>query len=306
MTWNGSSGANFPTTGQTTALGATVAAYIRGVRTGEMQFGGAFRDRQHLLGDIVNSSPAFVKDTNTVYVGANDGMLHAFRESDGAELWAVVPPNVLDTVKNLNSTAGDHVFYVDASPIAADIKVGGSWKTIVVFGLRRGGNHYYALDITDTTNPSFMWSFTDTKMGETWSEPAIGKVKIGSTDTYAMFVGGGYAGVEALGELEDLAVDAIGGVLALQARGPLVAGAHDVAERLGHVLRRIGALQRQALDLDAGVVAVEDALGELLRLLADFLAALAGDHNLERRLADDLADRGLGRVLDGVVLEGVG
>jgi type IV pilus assembly protein PilY1 len=75
-------------------------------------------------------------------------------------------------VKNLNSTSGDHLFYVDASPIAADIKVGSTWKTIVVFGLRRGGNHYYALDITDTTNPSFMWSFTDTKLGETWSEPA--------------------------------------------------------------------------------------------------------------------------------------
>src|SRR5207247_5419807 len=122
----------------------------------------------------------------------NDGMLHAFRESDGAELWAFIPPDLLDNLHTMVSKAGDHLFYVDASPIAVDIKVGSTWKTIVVFGLRRGGNYYYALDITDTTNPQWMWSFTDSKMGETWSEPAIGKVNIGGTAKYAAFVGGGY------------------------------------------------------------------------------------------------------------------
>src|SRR5207249_8279372 len=102
--------------------------------------------------------------------GANDGMLHAFRETDGRELWAFIPPDLLASVKNLTSTSGDHLFYVDGSPIAADIKVSGSWKTIVLFGVRRGGNHYYALDITDTTNPTYLWRFTDSKLGETWSE----------------------------------------------------------------------------------------------------------------------------------------
>ncbi|PYM64605.1 MAG: hypothetical protein DME11_13240 [Candidatus Rokuibacteriota bacterium] len=124
--------------------------------------------------------------------GANDGMLHAFRETDGRELWAFIPPDLLASVKNLTSTSGDHLFYVDGSPIAADIKVSGSWKTIVLFGVRRGGNHYYALDITDTTNPTYLWSFTDSKLGETWSEPAIGKVKIGGADKFVAFVGGGY------------------------------------------------------------------------------------------------------------------
>ena len=169
-------------------------------------------DRSWKLGDIFHSTPVLItapvlalndssyqtfktaqaSRTKILLAGANDGMLHAFRESDGVELWAFIPPDLLDNIKNLDSTSGDHLFYVDASPIAADIKVGSTWKTIVVFGLRRGGKSYYALDITDTTNPSFMWSFTDTKMGETWSEPAIGKVKIGTADKYVMFVGGGY------------------------------------------------------------------------------------------------------------------
>jgi len=187
--------------------------FLRGVDVlDEDKDGNTTEDRSWKLGDIFHSTPVLITPpvlalndssyqsfktaqasrTKILIAGANDGMLHAFRESDGAELWAFIPPDLLDNVKNLHATSGDHLFYVDASPIAADIKVGSTWKTIVVFGLRRGGKSYYALDITDTTNPSFLWSFTDTKMGETWSEPAIGKVKIGGVDTFAMFVGGGY------------------------------------------------------------------------------------------------------------------
>ena len=186
--------------------------HLRGVDTlDEDKDGNTTEDRAWKLGDVFHSTPVLITPpvlalndssyqafktaqasrTKILIAGANDGMLHAFRESDGVELWAFVPPHLLDSLKNLHSTSGDHLFYVDASPIAADIKISGSWKTIVVFGLRRGGKHYYALDITDTTNPSFLWSFTDTKMGETWSEPAIGKVNVGG-DKFAMFVGGGY------------------------------------------------------------------------------------------------------------------
>jgi type IV pilus assembly protein PilY1 len=131
--------------------------------------------------------------TSIILIGANDGMLHAFRASDGVELWAFIPPALLGTLKNLKDAVGTHGFYVDSSPIVADVKISGTWKTIAVFGLRRGGNTYYALDITDTTNPGYLWSYTETEMGETWSEPAIGKVKMqDGTTKYVAFVGGGY------------------------------------------------------------------------------------------------------------------
>src|SRR2546426_433137 len=169
-------------------------------------------DRPWKLGDIFHSTPVLVTPpvlalndssytafksapasrTKVLITGANDGMLHAFRESDGAELWAFIPPDLLDNLKTLTDTGGDHQFYVDSSPIATDIKVGSTWKTIVVFGMRRGGAFYYALDIADTTNPLWMWSFTDSKIAETWSEPSIGKVKISGSDKYVAFFGGGY------------------------------------------------------------------------------------------------------------------
>jgi type IV pilus assembly protein PilY1 len=99
---------------------------------------------------------------------------------------------MLDSLQALTAINGAHEYFVDGSPIAVDIKVSGTWKTVVIFGSRRGGPYYYALDITDTTNPTFLWGFTDANIKETWSEPAIGKVKIGSTDKYVAFFGGGY------------------------------------------------------------------------------------------------------------------
>ncbi len=187
--------------------------FIRGIDSyDENGNGNVTEERAWKLGDIFHSTPVLITPpvlalndssyqafktaqasrTKVLIAGANDGMLHAFRESDGVELWGFIPPDLLDNLKGLADTGGDHQFFADSSPIATDIKVGGTWKTIVMFGLRRGGPFYYALDITDPTNPQWMWSFTDSKIAETWSEPSMGKLKIGGVDKFAAFFGGGY------------------------------------------------------------------------------------------------------------------
>ncbi|MGE5848619.1 MAG: pilus assembly protein, partial [Candidatus Methylomirabilota bacterium] len=131
--------------------------------------------------------------TTVLIANANDGMARAVRESDGEELWAFIPNDLLPSLQKLTVTPAEHPFFVDGSPIAADVKIGGGWKTIVVFGERRGGRSYHALDITDTTAPKYLWSFTDPKMGETWSEPVIGNVKMDDgTERFVAIVGGGY------------------------------------------------------------------------------------------------------------------
>jgi len=185
-----------------------VISFVRGVDV----YNNPSQDRAWKLGDIFHSTPVLVTPpvlaladssyqafktaqasrTTVLIAGANDGMVHAFRESDGVELWAFIPPDVLDDLQNLTVQGGEHGFYMDSSPIAVDIKVSGTWKTIVMFGQRRGGPAYYALDITNTTSPQFLWSFTDSKITETWSEPSMGKVKLGGNDTYVAFFGGGY------------------------------------------------------------------------------------------------------------------
>jgi type IV pilus assembly protein PilY1 len=190
--------------------------FIRGVDTfDEDADADSSEQRQWKLGDIFHSTPVLIRPpfllindssyntfkssngnrTTVLVAGANDGTLHAFSETDGAEKWAFIPPDVLDNLKDLTEAIGSHEFYVDGSPIAADVKIGATptWKTIVIFGQRRGGRNYYALDITDTTNPLYMWGLTDSRMGETWSEPAIGKIKMADgSSKYVAFVGGGY------------------------------------------------------------------------------------------------------------------
>ncbi|HXK26789.1 MAG TPA: PilC/PilY family type IV pilus protein [Candidatus Binatia bacterium] len=189
--------------------------YIRGATDYNDEDGdlNTTEERPWKLGDIFHSSPVlvtppFLPIADTSYpafktaqasratillTGANDGMLHAFTEVDGEESWAFIPPNLLDDLKNLTAVSGTRDYYADSSPIVADVKTGGSWKTIAVFGERRGGNSYYGLNITNTTSPQYLWSFADANLGETWSEPAIGKVKMSDgTDKWVAFVGAGF------------------------------------------------------------------------------------------------------------------
>jgi len=192
---------------------ARVIDFVRGVDVNdENRVRGTTDDRPWKLGAIVHSSPVLVsapvlalndtsyqafraaqtKRTKVLIVGANDGMLHAFREKDGVEMWAFIPPDMLGRLRSLGAVDGPPAVFVDGSPIAVDIKVAGAWRTMVIFGSRRGGASYYALDITDTTAPRFMWRFSDPRIQETWSEPAIGKVKLAGVDRYVAFVGAGH------------------------------------------------------------------------------------------------------------------
>lgn len=159
-----------------------------------------FRTRVSALGDIVGSTPVYVgppslmyvdagyaafktakKDRQAmVYVGANDGMLHAFPVNSaglGNESWAFVPTAVMPKMFRMANTdyASRHQFSVDGTPAIGDIKVGSVWKTILVGGLNSGGNSIYALDITNPASPALLWEFTDPDLGYTYGKPIITK-----------------------------------------------------------------------------------------------------------------------------------
>ena len=192
----------------------SVIKFVRGTDSIDKdRDGNTAEDRDWKLGDIFHSSPVLLSPPpglsqdpgylafkaaranrpSVVIAGANDGMLHAFRESDGHELWGWIPAEVLPTLQVMLDETAEHGFYVDASPIAADIKTTQGWKTILVFGLRRGGGTIEAIDVSDTANPQPMWTFKDARMSESWSEPVLGKIKVdGGGERYVAFFGGGY------------------------------------------------------------------------------------------------------------------
>ncbi|MEW6164073.1 MAG: PilC/PilY family type IV pilus protein [Pseudomonadota bacterium] len=205
---------------QTASTGETMVNFLRGHHRYEDQdrdatFGSyyrLYRDREKTLGDIVHAQPTFVKvpfynfsddgysayksslgsRAGTVYVAANDGMLHAFDES-GNERWAFVPPLVLPNMWRLADDAygNNHRFFVDGPMAVSDAKIGGDWKTILVGSYGKGGRGYYALDITAPDSPVLLWSYTandNPNIGYTYGTPMITKLN----DQWVVLVTSGY------------------------------------------------------------------------------------------------------------------
>jgi type IV pilus assembly protein PilY1 len=155
--------------------------------------------RDWILGAFVHSRPFVLhygSGQSVVFAGANDGMLHAFDDASGEELWAFIPRNLLPNLINLNGETLE--FFVDGSPkiyIERD-QEGVLQKAILMFGLRRGGDRYIALDITSRLSPKFLWEIGPNtagfgEIGQTWSAPQIGKIAYGGGTSVA-FISGGY------------------------------------------------------------------------------------------------------------------
>jgi type IV pilus assembly protein PilY1 len=233
-------GSNSTVDQRTPAAGENLVNFVRGQRGHEdFQPNNAnklYRLRKHVLGDIVNSQPVYVRQpffdytdtgydtfkttyasrTPIVFAAANDGMLHAFYAgtsvSDtqgGEEAWAFIPRAVLPRLHRLADTnwAKLHEYTVDATPSVSDVfdKTSGTWRTVLVAGLNKGGRAYYALDITDPASPKALWEFaaTDTCFGPTnkfsdcdlgysYGNPVISKLEDGR---WVVFVTSGYNNV---------------------------------------------------------------------------------------------------------------
>ena len=166
--------------------------YLRGETSNEGRSGYRWRARLGKLGDIINSSPAFVGDPlpglighgygafrqtyagrkPMLYVGSNDGFLHGFDASapgtqgvtPGQELFAYIPSALYPTLNQLMSANYAHKFYADGNPVVSEACFGScladdgsDWKTVLTAGLNAGGQGIYALNVT---NPGSFASVT--------------------------------------------------------------------------------------------------------------------------------------------------
>ncbi|WP_430433969.1 pilus assembly protein [Methyloversatilis sp.] len=205
---------------------SAVLDYLRGVRSGESSEGGTFRNRSSLIGDIVHSSPVYVAApddfayerfswpgadtyqthrtlrsdrTPMLYVAANDGMLHGFVASTGAERFAYVPSSSLAQMYQLTRPSYTHQFINDGALTVADVYDAGTanaWRTLLVGSTGRGGRQLYALDVSDPTIPTdnpagrrVMWEFSDADFGKFTGRPVVGRMNNGD---WAVLVGNGY------------------------------------------------------------------------------------------------------------------
>jgi hypothetical protein len=199
--------------------------------------GDAYYRASHGYADFVRSESCGAAGSlcserkSVVYVGSNGGMLHAFDNLTGDELWGFIPPTILPALKDMMPASGtgtsSAIFAVDGTPAVKDVFDGERWRTVLVIGLRQGGGGYSVLDVTNPLAPSHLFtigydSFSDEvrywnaagvqaqfrraadvpsgydvrRLGETWSDPVILRLPLGpeGTDRWVAVAGGGYNG----------------------------------------------------------------------------------------------------------------
>jgi type IV pilus assembly protein PilY1 len=188
-------GSEFTTSNFSTLVSTDVINYIRGEQSKEKKNGGTLRDRSSLLGDLVHSSPAFDLLTDTVYIGGNDGMLHAFDASTGVERFAYIPGSLLSRLSELTQSTYSHKFFVDGDLALTSTSQNFIDNTYLIGTLGRGGKGLFGLDVTTPASFSaadVKWEYTDgadADLGFMLGRPIIANLNNGQV---GVIVGNGY------------------------------------------------------------------------------------------------------------------
>lgn len=208
--------------------------YLRGSRVDEQATNssgvvtsGTLRTRSSVLGDIINSTPViFTKNENfgyqrlpgdagssyqtfvntrakstrapVVYVGANDGFLHAFSGTNGRELFGYMPYGALGNVGRLLNPKYQHQYFVDGQITVGDAQLGGAWGTALVGSTGAGSQSLFALNVTNSTALSanqVLWELspsTTPELGNVLGRALIVPVKGAAGPQWVALVGNGY------------------------------------------------------------------------------------------------------------------
>ncbi|OUR88676.1 hypothetical protein A9Q81_23330 [Gammaproteobacteria bacterium 42_54_T18] len=179
-------------------------------------------DARNAIGDPLHSQPLILNyfsdddtEDTSIFFTTNEGFLHGVSTSDGSEQFAFIPqallPNI-ESYKTDNSSASSSKVYGLDGPMSAwfndangdgDIlqasggAVDSGEHLYLYLTMRRGGRNFYALDVTDRSNPVYKWKIEGgsgdfEELGQTWSKPTLAKVKINDVEKTVLIFGGGY------------------------------------------------------------------------------------------------------------------
>jgi type IV pilus assembly protein PilY1 len=260
-----------------------VVNWIRGVDVRDANGNGNVSEANRFMGDPLHARPDLVTygpdaDDSILFLPTNDGLLHAVRADTGVELWSFIPQELLPRLKDLYRDNGivARTYGLDGEVRVLRFDVNqdnvidsqAGDRVFIYFGMRRGGRSYYALDVTNPQAPRMLWTIGANAsgaralpgVGETWSPPAIARVRIGGTshgqnaERFVLIFGGGYdpAQEEAAFRTDTSGnriymVDAVSGNLLWYAGGPGSTGTPNLA--LARMTHSIPA-RVSVLDLD--------------------------------------------------------
>jgi len=166
-----------------------------------------------VMGDPLHSQPAAIVYGGTadnpdvvVFTATNDGYLHAIDGATGVELWSFIPKELLSNLTRLyfDPPSKYKQYGLDGNvvPVVKDVDRDGIIEAAdgdfvqLIFGMRRGGNSFYSLDVTNKNSPKMLWRANLPEFGESWSSPVVARMDIASvsqnTDKAVVVIGGGY------------------------------------------------------------------------------------------------------------------
>lgn len=178
-----------------------------------------FDDIRRSMGDPLHTKPLLITyggtdaaPDMTLYAGSNEGGFHAINTSNGSEVFAFMPQELLPNLNTLyaDSASTPHPYGLDGPLsswfndvngngllLATNGSVEAGEHVYLYQGMRRGGKNYYALDVTNRAAPKLKWvikggSGTFSELGQTWSTATKAKVKLNGTDKDVLIFGGGY------------------------------------------------------------------------------------------------------------------
>ncbi|OED37135.1 hypothetical protein AB833_24595 [Chromatiales bacterium (ex Bugula neritina AB1)] len=192
---------------------SNLLAWARGVDVDDEDSDGSSVDTRHSMGDPLHSQPLIVNYGGTsanpdsvVFVGTNEGYLHAINSRDGMEIYSFIPPQLLGNLNTFyqNETGTDRPYGLDGDiTLWLDDKNRNGMvdptteHAYLYVGMRRGGRNYYALDISEKGSPKYLWTIEGgrgdfAELGQSWSKPVKTRIILADRVRDVLIFGGGY------------------------------------------------------------------------------------------------------------------
>lgn len=182
------------------SLRVQLLKWARGVDVLDDNGNGSTTDINMMMGDPIHSQPVIVNYSATdsaIFVATNHGFLHSFDAETGEENFAIIPRELLSNLHDFyqDNSSFNHIYGLDGDIVIRQFE----GKTWLYVGMRRGGNNYYVIDVTEKFNPKFVYKIDGgngafENLGQSWSRPILTKMNISGTVKDVLVIGGGYDG----------------------------------------------------------------------------------------------------------------
>ena len=166
--------------------------------------------RKH-MGDPMHARPVILNYENgnspytTIFLGTNDGYLHAVDREEGKELYSFVPQELLGNFHVFwnNQSSDGHPYGLDGALSIwhtdddNDVTIDATEKAFLYTGMRRGGSSYFALDVSKREAPKLAWVLDPSvtgfeELGQTWSKMTPAKILYQGDIRNVLIFGAGY------------------------------------------------------------------------------------------------------------------